>query len=68
MAQQTAFRRIPLRVRGRHLPEAQLGRRDDQRVGAGGHRRERRRLPRDPRRGGRRKRKQGMLENVPEKP
>lgn len=36
-------------VRGRHLPEAQLGRRDDQRVGAGGHRRERRWLPRNPR-------------------
>lgn len=32
-------------VRGWHLLEAQLGRRDDQRVGAGGHRRERRWLP-----------------------
>lgn len=60
--------RIPLRVRGRHLPETQLVRRDDQRVGAGCHRRKRRRLPRDPRSGGRREREQGMLENVPEKP
>ena len=55
-------------VRGRHLPEAQLGRRDDQRVGAGGHRRERRRLPRDPRCGGRCEREQGMLEMVPARP
>ena len=38
VVQQTALRRIPLRVRGRHLPEALLGRRNDQRVGAGGHR------------------------------
>ena len=47
-------------VREQHLPEAQLGRRDDQRVGAGGHRRERRWLPRNPRRGRRRKREQGI--------
>ena len=55
-------------VDGINLPEAQLGRRDDQRVGAGGHRRERRWLPRDPRRGGRCEREQGMLEIVPARP
>lgn len=48
-------------VRGRHLPEAQLGRRNDQRLGTCRDRGVRRRLPGDTRSMRGRKRKQGML-------
>ncbi len=42
--------RLPLRLRRRHLPEAQLGRLLRERGGDGGDRRQRRRLPRGDRR------------------
>lgn len=49
-AQRAARARPPLRLRRRHLPEAQLGRQLRERRRDGRHRRQRRRLPRDHRR------------------
>ncbi len=50
VAKPPARSRLPLRLRRRHLPEAQLGRELRERGGDGGDRRQRRRLPRGDRR------------------
>ena len=50
--EQAARVRLPLRPRGRDIPQAQLGKRLGERGGDGGHRRQRRRLPRGHRRRG----------------
>ena len=48
--EQAAHLRLPLRLRRRHLPEARMGRLLRERGRDGGHRRQRRRLPRGHRR------------------
>lgn len=65
LADQAAFRRLPVPVRRRHIPEAKLGRVLRERRGDGRHRREPGGPPRDRglRRGARRA--QGILEGVP---
>ena len=57
--------RISVCIHGRHLSQEELGRNDQQRSSTGCIRRKFRRKPRSHRRGGRRERGQGKLDEVP---
>lgn len=65
MEEQTACPQIPLRLRRRHLPQEELGRLLRERGRHGGHRRQRRRLPRGDRRRRGPRRAGRVLEGAP---